>query len=269
MQTPKLICIDVDGTLLDRKHAVGDRTKTALAAAIEAGHHLALVSGRSPQSLGAIKEELALPLALGTFNGALTMDKTDTIIDQHPIEYSIAQKLLLDLEESELVFFLYTNYRWYAHTHTTWFDKEERLSKSKGTITSLTELEEHLSGEEQPYKLLAMHEDPHYIETKTKLLQKTYGDEINIFTSHPNYIEIIPLATHKGRSLNALASHYRIAREHTVVIGDYYNDVPMFQAAGLAIAMGNAPLAVREHAHRVTTTNCADGVADALEGLFG
>jgi hydroxymethylpyrimidine pyrophosphatase-like HAD family hydrolase len=49
-------------------------------------------------------------------------------------------------------------------------------------------------------------------------------------------------------------------------IGDMPNDTPMFAVAGVAIAMGNAPDAVKALAHQsVEHTNDQDGWAEAID----
>jgi hydroxymethylpyrimidine pyrophosphatase-like HAD family hydrolase len=51
-------------------------------------------------------------------------------------------------------------------------------------------------------------------------------------------------------------------------IGDGLNDIEMLTEAGLGIAMGNAPEAVKSVADWVTGTNNEAGVAQAVERLF-
>jgi len=50
-----------------------------------------------------------------------------------------------------------------------------------------------------------------------------------------------------------------------MTIGDNYNDIDMLRAAGLGIAMGNAPDDVKTQAEVVTANNDEDGVAVAIE----
>ncbi len=52
--------------------------------------------------------------------------------------------------------------------------------------------------------------------------------------------------------------------KRVMVIGDSDNDVSMFRVAGLAVAMGNAPVQVKAEASIVVPTNDEDGVAWAL-----
>ena len=60
------------------------------------------------------------------------------------------------------------------------------------------------------------------------------------------------------------AGEYRL-REWVAVIGDMSNDLPMFEIAGLAIAMGNGADEVKEKAHFVTVTNEEEGIAHAID----
>ena len=67
--------------------------------------------------------------------------------------------------------------------------------------------------------------------------------------------------------MRAFEEHYQVTRDRVIAIGDYYNDIPMFQAVGLAVAMGNAPPAVQAHAHQIAPANTEEGLARFLESL--
>jgi hydroxymethylpyrimidine pyrophosphatase-like HAD family hydrolase len=53
--------------------------------------------------------------------------------------------------------------------------------------------------------------------------------------------------------------------ENVMAIGDDFSDLEMLEYAGIGVAMGNAPEAVKARADWVTTTIEKDGVARALE----
>ena len=67
--------------------------------------------------------------------------------------------------------------------------------------------------------------------------------------------------------MSAFARHFGVALEEVAVIGDMVNDLPMFEVAGLAIAMGNALPPIRAAAHFVTAGNDEDGVAKAIDAI--
>jgi len=73
---------------------------------------------------------------------------------------------------------------------------------------------------------------------------------------------------HKGIGLRKMAEYYRIPIENTVAIGDNFNDLPMLQCAGYAIAMDNADNEVKKICDFVTLSNSENGVAHALRKLI-
>ena len=72
----------------------------------------------------------------------------------------------------------------------------------------------------------------------------------------------------KGRALEVLARQLGIAREETACIGDGENDLSMFEASGLSIAMGNAFEGLKEKSDYVTSSNNRDGVAKAVKKIL-
>ncbi len=83
--------------------------------------------------------------------------------------------------------------------------------------------------------------------------------------SSPQSMEIThPEATKAGGMLQ-ICRLLGIDPRHTLALGDSGNDCSMLQAAGLGIAMGNAPPEVQRMAHAVTKSNMEDGAAIAIE----
>ena len=82
------------------------------------------------------------------------------------------------------------------------------------------------------------------------------------------YVEVFAKGASKGNALSALASHLGIRKEEIACIGDGENDLSMFRAAGMKIAMDNAVPEVKEKADLVTASNNRDGVAEAVEKIL-
>lgn len=78
------------------------------------------------------------------------------------------------------------------------------------------------------------------------------------------YAEIFSKEASKGRALAALAEKLGIEKQEIACIGDGENDLSMFEASGLKIAMGNAVSGLKEQADYITATNNRDGVAEAV-----
>ncbi len=77
-------------------------------------------------------------------------------------------------------------------------------------------------------------------------------------------LDITHPEANKGRAVQTLCAHLGIAPRCTAVIGDMMNDVAMFEVAGLAIAMGQAPDTVKARADFVARSNADEGFADAV-----
>ena len=91
---------------------------------------------------------------------------------------------------------------------------------------------------------------------------------LELTTSTPTDFEIIPRGVNKGSTLALIALMYGIPLEQCAAVGDSENDLPMLEAAGLSIAMGNAPEHVRAAARLVAPANSDGGVVRAILGCL-
>ena len=66
------------------------------------------------------------------------------------------------------------------------------------------------------------------------------GDTAAAHRSQLYYLDVTNPVADKGYAVKAFARHFGVPIEEVAVIGDMANDLPMFDVAGLAIAMGNA-----------------------------
>jgi hydroxymethylpyrimidine pyrophosphatase-like HAD family hydrolase len=85
-------------------------------------------------------------------------------------------------------------------------------------------------------------------------------------------LDILPAGCSKGAALLSLAATRGISPAQIMAIGDNWNDVSMFEAAGSAVLMDNAPADLKELAHirgwRLGPSNRDDGVAEAIEAAL-
>lgn len=79
------------------------------------------------------------------------------------------------------------------------------------------------------------------------------------------YVEVYSENASKGNALAALAGHLGIRQEEIACIGDGENDLSMFASSGLKIAMGNAVDILKVQSDHITETNRNDGAAKAIE----
>lgn len=80
-----------------------------------------------------------------------------------------------------------------------------------------------------------------------------------------SFYEIIPEGTSKGTAITYIAEYFNIPKDDCYAFGDAPNDLPMFEAAGHGIALGNAYDCVKDVAEYVTTDIDAHGIRNALD----
>ncbi|MDO9693256.1 MAG: HAD family hydrolase [Candidatus Latescibacteria bacterium] len=81
------------------------------------------------------------------------------------------------------------------------------------------------------------------------------------------WVEVYQAECGKGAGLMLLAETLGVPRERTVAVGDNYNDLDMFTAAGHSVAMGNAPPEVRAAADRTAPHVADHGAAVICEEI--
>ena len=77
--------------------------------------------------------------------------------------------------------------------------------------------------------------------------------------------DLIPENGGKARGIAQVLAHYGIDKSETIAFGDGENDVDMFHAVGISVAMGNACQEAREAADHVTDDADNDGIWNALK----
>lgn len=83
------------------------------------------------------------------------------------------------------------------------------------------------------------------------------GDVVDIHITHEHATK-----RHGAEQLIALLG---LTKDKVIAVGDGHNDMPLLEAAGLKVAMGNAPDEVKQLADYVAPSLADDGVADVIE----
>ena len=92
--------------------------------------------------------------------------------------------------------------------------------------------------------------------------------ELDLVYSEVSSVECSAAGVSKGSGLERLCALLGIPMEACAAVGDAENDIPMLRAAGLGIAMGNAPAHVKTAADRVVSDQDHGGCAEALRMLL-
>jgi hydroxymethylpyrimidine pyrophosphatase-like HAD family hydrolase len=80
--------------------------------------------------------------------------------------------------------------------------------------------------------------------------------------------EIAPHGITKWSGIERLADGWGIDQAAICAVGDDVNDIPMIQAAGLGVAMGNALESVKRAADRIAPPHDEEGLAVVVDWLL-
>ena len=132
----------------------------------------------------------------------------------------------------------------------------------KGHVVGWDGLKAHT---EKVAKLLVVSDTAEETAERIGLLQKAFGGRVQAVRSNPEYAEVVLPGVSKASGLQKLAKKLGIPIEHVMAIGDSNNDMPMLEAAGHSVAMGNALPEVKAVCEFTVGTCEAHGFAEAIE----
>ncbi len=260
----KLIAVDVDGTLLNSKNEISPKTKESLIRAGEAGHKVAIVSGRPTSGVRYLAKELEFEKyggLLSNYNGgSITNFKTGEVISNHTLDLDLAKEILAATKDLPLEIIIPSGDKIISDSENKYLDVERDLLKVE--TEAIEGLRENLDF--GPNKIIFAN-DPEILEQHLEFLIDTYGQHTAQVRSQRFYYEIMPKGLSKGASLLEIAKYYGIDQADIIAFGDELNDETMIEVAGTGVAMGNAVEKIKEIADYITLSNDEDGIADYLE----
>jgi Cof subfamily protein (haloacid dehalogenase superfamily) len=215
-------------------------------------------------------DSLGLQTPVTCFNGALILENLLDENYSNPLRSITIDPELLDLTRNSVECngvntSFYKSGEWFSAVGDSWIKQEEEITETKAAILNIDLLiKDWIKKKEGPHKVLFMGE-PGQIESIQEILKARIGERLNIYKSKPTYLEVSASLASKTNAIKFLMEKYSIAREEVVAIGDNYNDIEMLQMAGLGIAMGNAPAAVKAQADFTTLDNDSEGIQAAFD----
>lgn len=264
MRRYKMICLDIDGTLLNSMHEITENTKKAIRkVANEKQIPVVLVSARMPKGMVFLQQELKLVQPIICYSGALIWENGN-VLSSIVVPAAEAAQIYILAKETGIHMSLYKEDEWYVEAMDRWAEQEGEITKSTPVITGFADLLSTWGQENSgPNKILCMAE-PEGIKLFQERTAACFSGSLNIYPSKTTYLEITSANATKTSAIELLSRIYGIEKSEIIAIGDNYNDVNMLEFAGLGIAMGNAPDDVKKFAQAITLSNNEDGVAEAL-----
>lgn len=265
---PRLVLLDVDGTLVRAAEVPSPDVLAAVRRLTRSGVHVGLATGRMAAAADAM-------LATGAFTGPHVFHNGAVVTDGAGNERvtlglddeAVMRMLALGRTRSDLAVEVYVGRTYLA-------DRDDPRGRAHAALLRHTP-----SGRIEDVADLRG-------RTATKVVVVCFSEEAadaavgaaedaglsagpaaSPATPGLRYVNVTREGVHKGSGASAAAELLGIETRDLAAVGDEINDLPMLLTAGTAIAMGDAPAAVRDAAHLLAPGFAADGTVTALEAL--
>lgn len=271
MKKLKLIAFDMDGTLLNSRKQITERTIRAARRAAEAGKILAFNSGRSLMEMrgyfqllpefsyslccnGSFIHEIAT--GRNTVCGEITRETAEILMGEIiPLEDTLPQFATVDgsyVARSDL-------------DKLGPFGMGPYRPLFESVMTKVDDLHAFFRSQPAPVvKLNIFHREPEARErTITRITER--GLPVEYVRSEITSVEITGAGVSKGNALLKLCGLLGIDPSEAIAVGDGDNDLTALKAAGFAIAMANGTGSVLREADAVVADCDHDGCAEAIE----
>lgn len=243
----KYFFFDIDGTLTDIKtNQIVPSALVAIKQLKNAGHFVALASGRAQYKSVPIMKELGIENMVANGGNSLTIN--NELVQNIPLDKTICLDVLRQAEDQGWGYLLALD------NSINVFSKDNLFVRQMGLRKEPTRylIDQNLVLDRQDiYKIyLAIKpEDEDQIDHLNDLGHIRFKGDYLIF--QPD---------NKANGIKAMIDYLGASYQDVVVFGDDVNDIIMFQEPWYKIAMGNGCLEVKELADYVARMNTEDGI---------
>lgn len=261
----KILVLDIDGTLVNSKKEITPLTRKRIIDIQEAGHIVALASGRPYPGMMGYAKEIGLDRFGGyalSFNGGRVINcKTGEIVYQNAIPCEYAKRLYSFASEQGLGLVTYQDDKVITGTAIDeYMEYEARLN-----YMVLRQVQDFTAYVDFDMVKCLMTAPPEIAAAKEQALKELFEPKLNVFRSEPYFIEITTQGVDKALSLGKLLERLDIPRENSICCGDGFNDLTMVKYAGIGVAMDNAQKIVKDNADYITASCDRDGIVEVIE----
>ena len=260
---PKLVALDIDGTLLRWIDGTGTSHEEitpavhdAVRRAQEAGAHVVLASGRSPDGMTGVADLLGLatedsPVWVVASNGAVVFRYPPMqVVHEETFDARAAVAAVLTEHPQALVAVEERGRGYRVNRHFP-------MGELSGEMI-LSEVESMVA---EPVSRVIIRDPDATVEDFVALAGRLGLHGTDYVVGWTAWLDLAPVGVSKASGLQVVCRELGVAAGDVLAIGDGRNDIEMLTWAGRGVAMGQAVEEVRTAADAVTATVDDDGAA--------
>ena len=273
MRNYKIVCSDLDGTLLNNASEISCENLLAMEELVGKGVYFVPSTGRT---FGELPEELKRSDAVRYIihsNGAVVLDKLTGERSLVCISNAVMRKIMDILEKYEVHISIRHNGDCLVDgslDHEAIFDDYNVCEAHKVVVRAFAEYRENFMdfayAADHVEVVSIFYCDLAQAAACRRDLEQLGGLRMAAVT--PYNLEIMNADAGKGNALHSLADSLGIDRADTISIGDSDNDASIVEAAGLGLAVANACDSLKETADEIICSNEDHALAYVLSHYF-
>lgn len=253
----KLICLDLDGTLLKNNGTISKNTIDVINKVQNQGNEVVICTARARNFAINISKKLNASKYVITSNGAEIYDyRNNKVIYSDGIDKSIVGdiwkycqsmgfKISLAIEDKEYVNVKFRNGQTIIEKYSKLANDYRNIKQCMIVSNDYAKLTEYLK-----------------ICKKNKNV-KLSADKV-ILEECGYWFSLLSPIANKGNGIYQLSKKLNISKENIISFGNDLNDVTMFENSGCNIAVSNSEVQLLKLADIITLSNEEDGVAHWL-----
>jgi Cof subfamily protein (haloacid dehalogenase superfamily) len=269
----RLLALNIDGTLLQSNGRLHRSTKEAIHYVQQKGVDVTLVTSRSYPSANKLAKALKIATPIVSNRGAFIANKLEEPIFERKVDANIAFEIVRFLEGFECQFRLVNEQ--YS------LGNRSKLSNNLMTKAIFSSADPAFYSHQfvdivsealsitpmNPSKIEVYFEDEEDLND-VDIALKAMFTEISLVKINPLRLEIVPTGVSKLNGLLQVGEYLGVSSQEMVYIGDEEDDIPLIDAVGLGVAMGNSSFSVKKAADWVTRSNNQHGVTYMVKEHF-
>ncbi|MCX6394940.1 MAG: HAD family hydrolase [Propionibacteriales bacterium] len=273
--TPKLVALDIDGTLLipDPEHGFSTETVTepvteAVLDAARAGAHVVLASGRAPLSMAGVADRMGLAALVRELTGErlhVVASNGSVVVRYPPLE--MVHEVTFDAADAVRTVLGHVPGAAVAVEEHGIGYRVNRLfppGELDGEMI-ICDIDEMIAG---PVSRVIIRDPDSTSEDFVNLARELGLHGTNYFIGWTAWLDLAPEGVSKASGLDWVCRELGVDAADVLAIGDGRNDIEMLTWAGRGVAMGQGPQVVRDAADHVTAPVAQDGAAIELRKYF-
>lgn len=268
----KLICIDLDGTLLTDDKKITNENIQAIKQAIDSGVNICIATGRIYKFVDHIKDSLGVATKVIASNGGVILTE-DEKLKISALSYDEVLKLKELVKDYDVDIYLNTENEIISEKSIPSEYSYKKINEGLENKYKVNIIENYLFenlSKDNKYKIVKAicinKNNLEEVKRVRSILEKSELFEVSSAEHH--YCEINSKGISKGKAVEELAKELEIDIKEVVCIGDGGNDIEMLKRAGLAVVMKNGMDEVKTIADYITDANNDSGVANAINKLI-